>query len=198
VLRGPPKILHAPGHSFSDVARKVVSIINLDSLAALADVVRAPVDPLRFRANVYVAGWPVWSELDFVGKVLAAGPRAKLKVVKRIVRCAATNVDPQTGIRDLYRRRCYVARPGCSPRLTNDCPSGNAPTTRACRRAKPMGVAGTWAALDPQRQKAVSFGRAAARPGGRQIRRRHHRALTHSEARAQLRVLRVLACKEFE
>jgi MOSC domain len=46
------------------VARKVVSIINLDSLAALADVVRAPVDPLRFRANVYVAGWPVWSELD--------------------------------------------------------------------------------------------------------------------------------------
>ena len=63
-LRGPPKILHAPGHSFSDVARKVVSIINLDSLAALADVVRAPVDPLRFRANVYIAGWPVWSELD--------------------------------------------------------------------------------------------------------------------------------------
>ena len=100
-LRGPPKILHAPGHSFSDVARKVVSIINLDSLAALADVVRAPVDPLRFRANVYVAGWPVWSELDLLGKVLAVGPCIRLKVVKRIVRCAATNVDPQTGIRDL-------------------------------------------------------------------------------------------------
>src|SRR5882672_11401471 len=28
-LRGPPKVLHAPGHSFSDVSRKVVSIINL-------------------------------------------------------------------------------------------------------------------------------------------------------------------------
>jgi uncharacterized protein len=100
-LRGPPKILHAPGHSFSDVARKVVSIINLDSLAALADVVRAPVDPLRFRANVYVAGWPLWSELDLLGKVLAVGPCIRLKVVKRIGRCAATNVDPQTGIRDL-------------------------------------------------------------------------------------------------
>jgi uncharacterized protein YcbX len=82
-MRGPPKILHAPGHSFSDVARKVVSIINLDSLAALADVVRAPVDPLRFRANVYVAGWPVWSELDLLGKVLAVGPCTRLKVVKR-------------------------------------------------------------------------------------------------------------------
>jgi uncharacterized protein YcbX len=27
-LRGPPTVLHAPGFSFSDVARKVVSIIN--------------------------------------------------------------------------------------------------------------------------------------------------------------------------
>ena len=38
-LRGPPKVLHAPGFSFSDVARKVVSIINLASVAALEDVV---------------------------------------------------------------------------------------------------------------------------------------------------------------
>ena len=40
-LRGPPKILHAPGHSFSDVARKVVSIINLASVAKIEDVVGA-------------------------------------------------------------------------------------------------------------------------------------------------------------
>jgi hypothetical protein len=35
------------------------------------------------------------------GKLLTAGIRAKLNVVKRILRCAATNVDPHTGIRDL-------------------------------------------------------------------------------------------------
>jgi uncharacterized protein YcbX len=35
-LRGPPRVLHAPGFSFSDVARKVVSIINLASVEALA------------------------------------------------------------------------------------------------------------------------------------------------------------------
>ena len=29
------------------------------------------------------------------------GPSARLKIVKRIVRCAATEVDPDTGIRDL-------------------------------------------------------------------------------------------------
>ena len=100
-LRGPPKVLHAPGFSFSDVARKVVSIINLASVAALENVVGAPIDPLRFRGNVYVAGWPAWHELDLVGREIAIGAHARLKVVKRIVRCAATNVDPDTGIRDL-------------------------------------------------------------------------------------------------
>jgi uncharacterized protein len=99
-LRGPPKILHADGHSFSDVARKVVSIINLASVAAVETMVGAPVNPLRFRGNVYVEGWPAWSELDLVGRELKIGG-ARLKAVKRIIRCAATNVDPDTGARDL-------------------------------------------------------------------------------------------------
>jgi MOSC domain-containing protein len=99
-LRGPPKILHAEGHSFSDVARKVVSFINLASVAAVETMVGVAVNPLRFRANVYVEGWPAWSELDLVGRELKIGG-TRLKVVKRIVRCAATNVDPDTGTRDL-------------------------------------------------------------------------------------------------
>jgi MOSC domain-containing protein len=100
-LRGPPKMLHAPGFSFSDVAAKVVSIINLASVADLENYVGAPIDPLRFRANLYVTGWPAWQELDMVGRTIAIGNGAKAKVVKRIVRCAATNVDPATGVRDL-------------------------------------------------------------------------------------------------
>ena len=68
---------------------------------ALEAMIGAPVHPLRFRANLYVAGWPAWAELDLVGRDVAVGPTARLKVVKRIVRCAATNVDPDTGIRDL-------------------------------------------------------------------------------------------------
>jgi uncharacterized protein len=100
-LRGSPKVLHAPGHSFSDVARKVVSIINLASVADLARVVGAPVDPLRFRGNVYVEGWTPWREFELLDRELTIGPTARLRVVKRIVRCAATNVDPRTGVRDL-------------------------------------------------------------------------------------------------
>ena len=54
--QSPPRLLHAPGFSFSDVARKVVSIINLASVAALAERMGAAIDPLRFRGNVYVSG----------------------------------------------------------------------------------------------------------------------------------------------
>ncbi|NWG26743.1 MAG: MOSC domain-containing protein [Pseudorhodoplanes sp.] len=99
-LRGPPKVLHGEGHSFSDVAAKVVSIINLGSVAAVENAVGAPVDPLRFRGNLLVEGWPAWAEFDLLGKTIAIGD-ARLKVVKRIVRCAATNVEPRTGIRDM-------------------------------------------------------------------------------------------------
>jgi len=99
-LKGPPKVLVSPGHSFSDVAKKVVSIINLESVRAVEDMVGAEVNPLRFRANLYLEGWPAWHELELVGEQLAIG-KARLKVVKTITRCAATNVDPDTAARDL-------------------------------------------------------------------------------------------------
>jgi uncharacterized protein YcbX len=100
-LRGPPKVLHAAGHSFSDVARKVVSVINLASVAAVENAAGAALHPLRFRGNLHVEGWPAWQEFDLVGREIAIGPSARLKIVKRIVRCAATEVDPDIGIRDV-------------------------------------------------------------------------------------------------
>ena len=100
-LRGPPRVLDAPGHSFSDVAKKVVSIINLASVADIETLVGAAVDPLRFRANLYVENWPAWREFELIGQTLSVGAQVRLKVVKRIMRCAATNVEPGTGIRDL-------------------------------------------------------------------------------------------------
>ena len=99
-LKGPPRLLAGRGHSFSDVPRKVVSIINLSSVAAIEDLVGQPVHPLRFRANLYVRGWPAWHEFALLDQTLAIGD-VRLRVVKRIVRCAATNVDPETAARDL-------------------------------------------------------------------------------------------------
>jgi uncharacterized protein YcbX len=101
-LRGPPKVLAAPdGFRFTDSRSGFVSIINLASVAALENAVGMPVNPLRFRGNVYVAGWPAWHEFDLVGRELTLGPEVRLKVTKRIERCAATNVDPDTAMRDL-------------------------------------------------------------------------------------------------
>jgi uncharacterized protein YcbX len=100
-LRGPPKVLAAPsGYRFTDSRSGFVSIINLASVAALETLLGIPVQPLRFRANVYVTGWPAWHEFDLLDREIAIGD-ARLKVTKRIARCAATNVDPDTGIRDL-------------------------------------------------------------------------------------------------
>jgi MOSC domain-containing protein len=100
-LRGPPKMLQANGHSFSDVARKIVSIINLASVAEVESAVGAPVDPQRFRGNLHVAGWPAWHEFSLLGREIRIGSAASVKVVKRIQRCAATEVDPATAARDL-------------------------------------------------------------------------------------------------
>ena len=101
-LRGPPKVLAAPdGFRFTDSRRGFVSLINLASVRELETMIGAPVDPLRFRGNIHVEGLAPWAEFDLVGQILTAPSGLRLKVTKRIERCAATNVDPDTGIRDL-------------------------------------------------------------------------------------------------
>jgi uncharacterized protein YcbX len=101
-LRGAPKVLAAPhGFRFTDSPRGYVSLINLASVSALETVIGAPVDPLRFRGNIHLEGLEPWAEFDLVGKVLAGTDGTRLRVTNRIERCAATNVDPATAIRDL-------------------------------------------------------------------------------------------------
>lgn len=99
-IRRTPRLVEAPGHMFSDVAAKLVSIVGLASVRDLERVTRARVDPLRFRANFHVDGLAPWEEFAWVGREIRLGA-ATLRVVKRIVRCAATSVNPQTGARDI-------------------------------------------------------------------------------------------------
>jgi len=113
-LRGAPKILSAPEHSFSDCGRDVISINNLASLRDLERVASRSIDPLRFRANVYVDGWLPWQEFNYVGEKLKLGDEVVVKVVEPIVRCAATNVDPQTGARDMQIPRLLAGAFGHS------------------------------------------------------------------------------------
>ena len=105
VARGRVRVVSAPGHRFTDIGAPVpefmdcVSLINLASLRALEAGMGRRLDPLRFRANIYVDGLPAWAEFGQLGASLRVGA-AECRVVRRTRRCPATNVDPATAQRD--------------------------------------------------------------------------------------------------
>lgn len=99
-LRGAPKIVSAPGHSFSDVAAKCVHIVNLASIREVERVAGRSIDPLRFRPNVVIDGQKPWEEFDWMDRSISIGG-ARFEVIDRTQRCAATGVNPQTASRDL-------------------------------------------------------------------------------------------------
>lgn len=98
--QGRPRLVEGPEIGLADCGEAVVSIIGEASIADLARVAGKPVARLRFRANVYVEGTRPWEEFGWVDREIAIGP-VRLKVIDRIGRCAATNVDPATAERDL-------------------------------------------------------------------------------------------------
>ena len=81
------------GHSFSDVAAKCVHIVNLASVREFERVQGRPVDPLRFRANLYIDGVAPWAEFGWLDKELRIGP-ARLAVFAR-----TSAARPPTSIR---------------------------------------------------------------------------------------------------
>jgi len=98
--RGGVRLVEARGFMYSDVPEAWVSIINLESVRDLERVTGAPVDPVRFRGNLIVAGGHPWAEHAWVGQEITVGA-ARLKVHRRIGRCAATEVNPATAERDM-------------------------------------------------------------------------------------------------
>lgn len=112
-LRGKPRLLRAPdGFRFTDSRSGHVSIINLASVADLESRMGVPLDPLRFRGNIMVEGLAPWAEFDLVGEELVAPSGLRLEVTKRIDRCAATNVDPGSGLRDLQIPKALMSAYG--------------------------------------------------------------------------------------
>jgi uncharacterized protein YcbX len=96
---GPYRLIDGRGYRFLDDPAGHVSVLNLASVRDLGERLGRTLDPLRFRANVHVEGWPAWSENDLGGSALMLGG-AKVAVLRPITRCAATEVDPTTAARD--------------------------------------------------------------------------------------------------
>lgn len=101
-LRGPVRLLAAPlGHRFMDSRSGFVSILNLATIAAIARLVgRESLDPRRFRGNILLDDWEPFAENDLVGHRIRLGG-VELAIEKRIDRCAAIDVAPGIGLRDL-------------------------------------------------------------------------------------------------
>ncbi|MBX6323128.1 MAG: MOSC domain-containing protein [Rhodospirillaceae bacterium] len=103
--RGRPRLVSAPGFQFTDISvvstakMRAVSLINLASLRALEQAAGAAMHPLRFRANIYFEGARAWEEHDWMDREIAIGG-ARAVVCRRTTRCAATQVNPETGERD--------------------------------------------------------------------------------------------------
>ena len=89
-----------PGTMLSDVNAPFIALINLASTRALGEKLGAPVDPIRFRGNFHLEGVPAWAEREWIGRRIAVGD-AVLEVMELIGRCAATEVNPDTTVRDL-------------------------------------------------------------------------------------------------
>ncbi len=98
--QGTPRLVEARGFAYTDLPDPYISLINVASVADLERIVGRPIEPLRFRANLYFEGAKAWEELNWIGGRLKIGGVA-VKVVDTIERCAATNVDPETAERDL-------------------------------------------------------------------------------------------------
>ena len=97
---GTPRVVEAGAMSFTDVPENCVSIIGHASVEALAAATGHAVHPMRFRANVCLAGGTAFEEFGWLGREVVLGGVA-LRPFARIPRCAATSVNPETAERDL-------------------------------------------------------------------------------------------------
>jgi len=75
-----------------------VSVISVQTVAALGEETGIPVDHRRFRANIYVDldAASSFAEDTFIGRSLRIGTKAVICVVERDPRCKMITLDPDT------------------------------------------------------------------------------------------------------
>jgi len=94
---GGPTLIHRARNNrgFWDHQDAAISIINLATIEAIGKILNCTIDPLRFRANIYVRAEP-WSEFQWLGQKIELG-NAQLNIIRPIDRCKTTSVDVNTG-----------------------------------------------------------------------------------------------------
>jgi hypothetical protein len=116
-LEGPPAFVAGEGFRFTDVSvlshgmMNAVSLINLATVRDIGVAWGVDIDPLRFRANLYMDGGDAWEEASWLDRDILIGD-VRARVVMRTPRCAATNVNPVTAERDMTLPATMMERYG--------------------------------------------------------------------------------------
>ncbi len=115
MLMGRPNInvdacslVHTKGaYHLADTNKPCVSFLNLASVRWLEQHIGVPIDPRRFRMNVWVEGLPPWAELDYI-TAFEQGAQFPMQVNGSTFwcddlceRCRAIEQNPTTGKWDL-------------------------------------------------------------------------------------------------
>ncbi|AAZ27272.1 MOSC domain-containing protein [Colwellia psychrerythraea] len=87
------------GQGYWDHKDASISIINISTVEEISRRLGQVIDPLRFRANLYIRSEP-WSEFNWLGKKLLI-ENCELNIIRPIDRCSSTSVDLNTGKNDL-------------------------------------------------------------------------------------------------
>ncbi|MEM9147529.1 MAG: MOSC domain-containing protein [Pseudomonadota bacterium] len=96
---GPYRLATLPEGALTDVADAHLSILSDASLRALSQAAGRTMERRRFRGNIWIDGTAPWEEFDWVDREIRIGA-VRLRVMKRIDRCAATTASPASGRRD--------------------------------------------------------------------------------------------------
>jgi GntR family transcriptional regulator/MocR family aminotransferase len=70
-----PALVRSRGGHFMDKPDNVISMINLATVRTLEALWWVPIDPLRFRANIYIDGAKPWEEFDWIGRDVRSAAR---------------------------------------------------------------------------------------------------------------------------
>ncbi len=92
----PSHVVALSGQAMTDVPDPWIALASSSTLRALSHRMGTDLSPHRFRANIWVDGWPVQHERDLIGQRITLGA-ATVEIVEPITRCRATCGNPVTG-----------------------------------------------------------------------------------------------------
>lgn len=95
----PARVIRVPGRGLTDSDYPSLTIGNLASHRAVEGRLGRALQIERWRANLWLDGFPAWEEFDWIGRELQIGGAA-LRIVERTGRCAAPSANPENGRRD--------------------------------------------------------------------------------------------------